>query len=107
MNKIDQRFERKILLQVTKQLGDPAKTLRNQNILKWALYLGGGIGLILAYVLATRELVTPIVILFIAGVSGSAIGIGTYMSYVLKQWPITIKHIDTDSLNSRLNELET
>ena len=107
MKKTDTTFERKILLDVVEQLKEPGQTMRKQIRLKRAIYGAGSIGLVIAFILAINNLVHIIVTTFIAGMAGSAVGFAIFLDFAQKQWPVTIKHIDMNSVEARLDELET
>ena len=106
MKNTDPAFEKKILLDLVEQLKDPDQTMRKQIRLKRTIYSAGSFGLVIAFILAMNDLAHVIVITFIAGMAGSAVGFGIFLDFVQKQWPVTIKHIDMDSVETRLDELE-
>jgi hypothetical protein len=105
MKKPDPTSERKILLDIVEQLKDPDKTLHKQMQLKRFIYSVGWIGLVTAFMLAINDMTHIIVTTFIAGMAGSAVGFGTFLDFAQKQWPVTMRHIDLDSVKMRLDEL--
>ena len=106
MKKPDPESEKKILLDVVEQLEDPDKTMHKQMQLKRFIYSVGLIGLVAAFMLAINDITHVIVTTFLAGMAGSAVGFGTYLDFAQRQWPVTIRHIDLDSVKTRLDELE-
>jgi len=107
MKKTDTTFERKVLQDVIEQIKEPDQTMRRQIRLKRVIYSVGSTGLLIAFILAMSDLAHAIIITFIAGMAGSAVGFATFLDFAQKQWPVTSKHIDLDSVQARLNELET
>lgn len=107
MKKTDPAFERKVLQDVIEQLKEPDQTMRKQIRLKRVIYGVGSIGLMIAFILAINDLTHAIIITFIAGMAGSAVGFATFLDFAQKQWPVTLKHIDLDSVKARLDQLET
>lgn len=105
MKNPDPKFERKVLLDVVEQLEDPEQTIRKQIRLKRIIYGAGWIGLIVAFMLAINDIGHIIVTTFIAGMAGSAAGFGLFLDFAQKQWPVTMKHIDINSVKMRLDEL--
>ena len=98
-------FEKKILLDVVDQMKDPEATNRKQAILRRATFGVGAAGLLVAFFLAINELAAPMVIAFLAAMGGSATGFGLFLDFAQKQWPVTRKHIDMNSVRRRLDEL--
>jgi hypothetical protein len=102
----DPAYEKKVLLDVVEQMDDPDSTGRKQTALTRIILGIGGVGLLVAFFLGINDLADSIIVAFVAGMSGAAIGFGLYLRFAQKQWPITTKHIDMDSVRSRLNELD-
>lgn len=105
MNTPDPEFEKKVLLDVVEQMEDPDETLHKQTRLKRAIYGVGVSGLVIAFFLAINGLAHIVLITFIAGMAGCAVGFGLFLDIVQKQWPVTMQHIDMDSVQARLDEL--
>ena len=106
MNDLDPGYEKKVLLDVVEQMNDPELTGRKQVVLKRLILGAGWAGLCVAFFLGMNNLAHSIIVTFVAGMNGAAIGFGLYFQFTQKQWPITRKHIDMDSVRNRLNELE-
>jgi len=105
MSELDPRYERKVLLEVVKQMKDPEETARKQNSMRRVILTLGSIGLLAAFMMALNEATHPFVSAFMAAAAGCAIGLATFLQFVQKQWPITRKYIDMDGVRQRLNEL--
>lgn len=102
----DPGFEKKVLLDTVEQMQDPDTTLRKQTRFRNMIYGFGATGLLIAFFLAINNLAHILLITFIAGMAGCAVGFGLFLDLVQKQWPITMKHINMDSLQARLKELD-
>ena len=107
MNEPDPAFEKKILLVVVEQMKDPEATNRKQAILRRTLFGLGAAGLVVTFILAMDELVHPFAVAVLAAMAGSAIGFGLFLDFAQKQWPVTRKHVDMNSVRKRLDELKT
>lgn len=101
----DPAFEKKILLDVVEQMKDVEETARKQAWLRRAMFGLGTTGVIIAFFAAINELLHPVAVAFLAGMAGSAIGFGLFLDFAQKQWPVTRKHIDMNSVRKRLDEL--
>ncbi len=107
MKDSDLPFEKKLLLDVVEQMSDPEKTMGKQRVMCRTLYAIGYIGLLLAFILALNEVVHPFTSAFLAAIAGCTLGFAVFLQSARKQWPVTRKHIDMESVRKRLNELET
>ena len=106
MKAVDPEFEKKVLLDAMEQMQDPDATLRKQDRLRNTVYGIGTTGLFIAFFLAINSLAHILLITFIAGMASGAVGSGLFLDLVQKQWPITMKHINMDSIQARLKELD-
>jgi len=106
MTELDPVFEKRILRDVVEQMQDVDKTLRMQTRMRWIVLITGMAGMVLAFFLTLNKLIHPFPIVCLAGLSGVAIGFGVFLDFAHKQWPVTRRHIDMDSVRQRLQELE-
>ena len=106
MREPDPAFEKKVLLEVVEQMKDIDATARKQATLRRAVLSLGSAGLVVAFFLAINNLVHPVIVAFVAGFSGCAVGFGLYLEFAPKQWPVTRKYIDMNSIRKRLDELQ-
>ena len=102
----DPAFEKKVLLEVVEQMRDVDATARKQATLRRAVLSLGSAGLVAAFFLTINGLAHGAVVAFIAGFAGCAIGFGLFLEFAHKQWPVTRKYIDMDSVRKRLDELQ-
>jgi uncharacterized membrane protein len=102
----DPQYEKKVLSDVVNQMADPVVTMEKQKRMKKAIFGVGTIGLVVAFILAMNELVHAFASAFLAAAAGIAIGFALFLEFAHKQWPITRNHIDMDSVQNRLDELE-
>ncbi|MGR9073987.1 MAG: hypothetical protein ACU833_13070 [Gammaproteobacteria bacterium] len=107
MNEPETAYEKKILLDVVEQMNDPDATERKQAILRKTLTGLGSVGLLSAFFMAINELAHPFVCAFLSAMAGVAVGFELFLEFARKQWPITRRHIDLDSVRNRLEELES
>ena len=105
MKDSDSEFEKRILLDVIEQMSDPGATGRKQTTLRAVTLEAGSIGLVIAFFLALNEITHPFISAFFAAMAGCAIGFGLFLRFAQRQWPITCKHIDLQSVRRRLNEI--
>ena len=106
MTNPDRAYEKKVLLDVVKQMEDPELTGRKQATLKRAIVGVGWIILFGGFFLGLNDLAHSVVVTFVAGIGGAAVGFGLYLDFAQKQWPVTVKHINMESVRNRINELE-
>jgi len=104
MSELDPRYEKKVLLEVVKQMKDPEETARKQNSMRAVLLTSGSVGLLAAFMMALNQATHPFVSAFLAAAAGCAIGLATFLHFVQKQWPITRKYVDMDRVRKRLDE---
>lgn len=100
-------FEIKILNNVVEQMSDPEETERKQKLMRRVIYGLGYLGLLVAFILSMNDVTHPFTAAFLAGVSGSVIGFALFLQFAQKQWPITRKYINMESIKKRLEELES
>lgn len=105
MSDPDPKYERKVLLDVVEQMEDPDKTTRRQRVVLRAISAIGYLGVLVAFILAQEETVHPFASAFLAASSGCALGFAVFLRFAQKQWPVTRKHIDMESVKKRLDEL--
>ena len=106
MKNPDPLYEKRMLLDVVDQMRDPELTLRKESRLRRVILGVGSVGLVVAFFLAFNDLTHPFVATFLAGAAGCLAGLGLFLEFAQKQWPITRKHIDMDSVRARLKALE-
>ena len=106
MTELDPDFEKKILRDVVEQMQDVDKTTRTQTRMRRALLGTGMVCMVIAFFVTLNKQVHPFPIACLAGLSGVAIGFGLFLDFAHKQWPITRRHINMDSVQQRLAELE-
>ena len=102
----DPAFEKKVLLDVVEQMKDPDATARRQATLRGVVMSLGSAGLVVAFFLAINGLANSIFVGFAAGLAGCAVGFGLYIGFAQKQWPVTRRYIDMNSVRKRLDELQ-
>lgn len=107
MTDLDRNYEMQVLRDVAAQLEDPESTGRKQTALRRMILGVGSAVLFVASVLGINDLAHSVIIMFIAGMGGAAIGFGLYLKFAQKQWPITSKYIDIEAVKNRISELET
>ena len=107
MKNPDPVFEKKVLLEVVGQMENPDETMRKQLRLKRVILGIGSAGLVAAFFLAINELASNMLITVIAALGGCATGFGLFLESAQKQWPVTARYIDMQSVRKRLDELET
>lgn len=101
-----EKDEKRLLSDVIEQLRDPEETLRKQaRIRRWIFGLGD-CGLLIAFIFAINDVLHPFASAFLAAVSGFAIGWGLFLNFARKQWLITRRHINVETIKARLKELE-
>ena len=105
MKEPDPQLEKKILLTVVEQMSDLESTARKQDTLRKGLLGGGSTVLLVAFILAIGGVVHAFTSAFLAAMAGCAIGFGAFLEFAHKQWPVTRKHLDMESVRRRLNEL--
>lgn len=103
----DPEFEKKVLRDVVRQMKNPEDTLRRQGRLKRVILGFGTAILVVAFFLAINGLAHIIAVTGIAAFGGCVAGFGLLLESVQKQWPVTARHIDMESVQKRLDELET
>jgi hypothetical protein len=107
MTEPDPIFEKKVLLDVVKQMQDVEATERQQATMKKAALGLGSAGLTVAFIIAFHPLGHPVAVAAVAGMAGAVAGFGLFLDFSHRQWPITRRYIDMDSVRARLAELET
>jgi hypothetical protein len=107
MKKMNPEFERKVLLDVVKQIQNPDETMKKQTGIRKMLKAVGTAGFIIAVFVALEDLTFDMVPTFIAALSGCSIGIAFLLDLMQKQWPVTVDHVDMHSVQTRLQELES
>lgn len=105
MSEIDPAFEQRILRDLVEQMRDVDKTMRSRTRMRRALIGTGLASMLVALFLTLFDRVHPFPLVCLAGLSGCAIGFGIFLDFAHKQWPITRRHIDMDSVHRRLEEL--
>jgi len=105
MSDPDPAYEKKILLDVVEQMKDPLATQQKQANLRRTIQGVSLAGLTAAFFLGINNLVQPFVIALVAAIAGCGIGFGLFLNLAQKQWPITSRHIDMESVRKRLQEL--
>ena len=98
--------ERKALREIIAQLEDPAKALRKQKLLQRTVLGIGYIGLLIGFILAWHQMVSPVAASLIVAFSGAAVGMGVFMKWSESMWPVTVKYVDLERIKQRLDELE-
>ena len=98
-------YEKKILTDVLEQAKNSDTTMRSQINIRRVIFGISYRGLIISFFLSLNELSHPFTSAFIAAVAGVGIGFGILLKFIHKQWPITKRHIDLESVENRLNEL--
>jgi len=107
MKEPDPHYEKRILRDVVEQMRDPEQTGRRQETLRRVIVGAGSAGLIAAFVLALNQVTHPFVSALLAAAAGAAAGFGLFLDFAHKQWPVTRRHIDMESVRRRLEELES
>lgn len=107
MNDPDPRYERKVLRDVVRQMRDAEETGRKQTQLRRIILGAGYAGLLAAFFFSLNDLVHPFTSAFLAAFAGCALGFAVFLQFAHKQWPVTRRHIDMESIRRRLDELES
>lgn len=106
MNDLDLQYEKKTLLDVVEQMKHPDETARKQSWVRRTFFVFGYLGLLAAFIMALNEFSHPFASAFLAAVAGCAIGLAIFLQFAHKQWPVTRKHINMESVKRRIDELE-
>ena len=101
------QYEKKVLLDVIEQMREPEETARKQNLIRRTIFAFGYLGLLAAFIMALNELTHPFTSAILAGAAGCAIGLAIFLQFAQKQGPITRKHINIQSVQKRLDEIES
>jgi len=99
------KYEKKLLLDVVEQMENSEVTARKQQVLGRVIFALAYLGLLIAFGMTLNELSHPFTTAFLAACSGCALGFALFHQFAQKQWPVTRKHIDMQSVQKRLDEL--
>ena len=99
-------YEKKVLRDVLEQVKKPDDTMRSQVKIRKVIFGVSYTALIISFFLSLNELSHSFTSAFLAAVAGVGIGFGILLKFIHKQWPITKRHIDLESVENHLNELE-
>jgi len=102
----DPSYECRILRDVVEQMADPEATERKQASAQRLILGLGCAGLAAAYFLALNSLTHPLASGLVAAGAGCAVGFSQFLSFARKQWPVTRRHINMESVRRRLEELD-
>lgn len=106
MKTLDPKLEKKVLQDMVEQLKNPEQTMQKQKKMKKIIYATGYTGVLIAFLLGLNDVTHDFIPTFIAAVFGCAVGYALLLTSLQEQWPITVDHIDLDSVKARLEELE-
>lgn len=106
MDQPDPALERKILQDLVDQMEDPQATLRKQGVLRRALLSASAVGATAVFLLALNDLTHPLVTALAAALLGTLAGFAVFLEFARKQWPVTTRYIDMESVRRRLAELD-
>jgi len=98
-------YEIKILRNALDQMRDPENTLRQQTLVRRLIFGLGYFGLITAFIAASNGIWHSFTTAFLASVSGCGLGFAIYLNFAHRQWLITRRHFDLESVKKRLAEL--
>ena len=99
--------EKKALREIIEQIEDPGETLRKQTKLQRIVFGLGYTGLLLGFIVAWHETVSPVVSSLMIALSGAAIGMGVFLKWSGGMWPTTAKYVDLERVKQRLEQLQT
>ena len=106
MANAENAYEKKVLRDVVEQFDNPTETLRKQSAMRRLIMGLGTVGLFLGFFVGINELLHPFVVGIICAVSGVSVGFGVFLQFAQKQWPVTKRHVNLQSVRERLRELE-
>jgi Na+/proline symporter len=106
MKELDPDYEKKILLDVVKQMKNPEDTERSQSLIRRTIFAISYIGLLAAFIMALNKMGHPFISALLAAASGCATGFAIFMQFAQKQWPVTRKYINMERVQKRLDEFE-
>jgi len=99
--------EKSYLSDILKKL-EPAK---KHKALSKLVYIGVWLAVVFAIIimlqLLQRELISPVLLIFISLLIGGLLGVFISMKISGKYWPYLAKHINADTIKKRLDELKT
>ena len=99
--------ELKILRELVQQLQDPAEAERKHKRLRHILLSVGYTGLVIGFLLIWHSIIHVVISSLIVAMAGAAVGMGVFLGWLIKQWPITSRYVDMDRVKQRLTELES
>jgi hypothetical protein len=104
---LSMQAEKSYLTVISKRLKSPEKYKAPAKLIYLGIWLAVVIIIITMLQLFQREMIPPILLIFISLLLGAFLGIFITIKSSRKCWPILAKHLDADSINKRLGELET
>jgi len=105
MKRPDPEFEKRVLSDVIKQMADPEITDRDQRGMRKVVLGIGSTLLFVAILLAINDLAHVFFICILSTAGGAAIGMGAFVEWSHRQWPVTRDYIDMERVRKRLEEL--
>ena len=106
MSPANTESERKALREIVGQLENPDETLEKQKRMQRVILGIGYVGLLIGFILAWHQTVSPVSSSLIIAISGAAVGLGVFLRWLGKMWPYTARYVDLDRVRQRLEELE-
>ncbi len=104
---VNEKYEKRALRQIAKALDQPGRRRRYAKGLGFALYAIAAVLIIGAFLLVSRGLLSGAWGVVAGTFGGICVGMASYLGTAMKQWSVVSIHIDRDSIEKRLNELET
>jgi hypothetical protein len=103
---MNERYELYVLRQLVKLHNQEAEQLRFLRILRWCCDLGAWMSIGALVVLAYRGCFSALSGVLLGLATGLLAGFGFYLSSALRQWPVLRTHLNPDSIQGRIQELE-
>lgn len=101
------RHELKILKGLDRQLTDAEQEAKKQTVKRTAIYAVAWFALVGAFMLVMKGELLGIIAVAVASFAGILAGIAIYSGIAANQWPIVRPHINKESIEARVKQLET
>ena len=99
--------EAKLLRRVIDLSGGADLFLKAQVILAWIAIVFGWLAIFIAVFVGERRVVTPFVAVLIGAFGGVVGGMGLNGEAILRRWRMLAQHVDKESIQKRIREIET
>ena len=98
--------ELRALRDLVEQLENSSETERKQHLIRRIFLSAGYAGLVIGFIFAWHNVVHVVLASVLIALAGASVGIGVFLSWSIKQWPLTIRFVDLERLKRRIRELE-